>query len=215
MNLQYDRQLTISTGNSRKDMNWKAQTLSIGELWEKLRIPARGTETVEQYLALKKAQQAELKDVGGFVGGALHGKRRKAANVTGRDIVTLDFDTVPPDGTDSLLASVDRRGCSYAVYSTRKHIPTAPRLRILFPIDRTVSADEYEPIARWIAAQSGIQMADPTTFEASRLMFWPSCCCSCSSVRPLGRCRTEKRRMLRNPIISPAGSFAMSTIPAR
>ena len=176
MNLQYDRQLTISTGNSRKDMNWKAQTLSIGELWEKLRIPARGTETVQQYLALKKAQQDELKDVGGFVGGALHGKRRKAANVTGRDVVTLDFDTVPPYGTDSLLASVDRLGCSYAVYSTRKHIPTAPRLRILFPIDRTVSADEYEPIARWIAAQIGIQMADPTTFEASRLMFWPSCC---------------------------------------
>ena len=176
MNLQYDRQLTISTGNSRKDMNWKTQTLSIGELWEKLRIPARGTETVEQYMALKKVQQDELKDVGGFVGGRLHGKRRKAANVVGRDIVTLDFDTVPPYGTDSLIASVDGLGCSYAVYSTRKHIQTAPRLRILLPIDRTVTADEYEPIARWIASQIGIQMADPTTFEPSRLMFWPSCC---------------------------------------
>ena len=176
MNLQYDRRLTISIGNSRKDMSWKAQTLSIGELWEKLRIPVRGTETVVQYMKLKKAQQDELKDVGGFVAGTLKGARRKAANITGRDVVTLDFDTVPAYGTEGLIESVRKMGCAFAVYSTRKHIETAPRLRILFPIDRTVTADEYEPIARWMAQQIGIQMADPTTFEPSRLMFWPSCC---------------------------------------
>ena len=176
MKLQYDRQINISIGNSRKDMNWKPQTLTIGELWEKLKTPARGTETVSQYLALKKVQQDDLKDVGGFVAGTLHGGRRKAAAVTGRDVVTLDFDTIPPYGTDGLLQAVDALGCGYAVYSTRKHIPTAPRLRVLLPLDRTVSADEYEPIARYLAVQIGIQMADPTTFEPSRLMYWPSCC---------------------------------------
>lgn len=176
MNLQYDRQLTISIGNSRKDMSWKAQTLTIGELWEKLRIPVRGTETVDQYMRLKKVQQDELKDVGGFVAGTLRGARRKAANVAGRDVVTLDFDTIPAYGTEGLVKTVRDMGCAFAVYSTRKHMATAPRLRILFPIDRTVTADEYEPIARWMASQIGIQMADPTTFEASRLMFWPSCC---------------------------------------
>ena len=134
MNLQYDRRLTISIGNSRKDMSWKAQTLSIGELWEKLRIPVRGTETVAQYMKLKKAQQDELKDVGGFVAGTLKGARRKAANITGRDVVTLDFDTVPAYGTEGLIESVRKMGCAFAVYSTRKHIETAPRLRILFPI---------------------------------------------------------------------------------
>ena len=176
MKLQYDRQIHITVGNSRKDMNWKPQTLSLGELWEKLRIPARGTETVAQYMALKKIQQDELKDVGGFVAGTLHGTRRKAAAVTGRDVITLDFDTVPAYGTKGLIQQVDNMGCAYAIYSTRKHIETHPRLRILLPIDRTVTADEYEPIARWMAARIGIEMADPTTFEASRLMFWPSCC---------------------------------------
>lgn len=175
MKLQYDRQLTISVGNSRKDMNWKPQTLTIGELWERLKVPARGTETISQYLALKKAQQDELKDVGGFMAGTLNGGRRKASAVTGRDVVTLDFDTIPAYGTEGVLKAADNLGCGYAVYSTRKHIETAPRLRLLFPLDRTVSADEYEPIARWMAAQIGIQMADPTTFEPSRLMYWPSC----------------------------------------
>ena len=175
MKLQYDRQLTISVGNSRKDMNWKPQTLTVGELWERLKVPARGTETISQYLALKKAQQDELKDVGGFMAGTLSGGRRKASAVTGRDVVTLDFDTIPAYGTEGVLKAADNLGCGYAVYSTRKHIETAPRLRLLFPLDRTVSADEYEPIARWMAAQIGIQMADPTTFEPSRLMYWPSC----------------------------------------
>ena len=176
MDLQYTRDITISVGNSRRDMHWRGQTLSIGEMWERLRTPVRGVETVEQYFKLKKAQQDDLKDVGGFVGGGLNGGRRKAAAVTGRDLITLDFDTVPAYGTEPLFENITRLGCACTVYSTRKHIETAPRLRILIPMARTVTADEYEPIARRIAAQLGIQMADPTTFEASRLMFWPSCC---------------------------------------
>lgn len=176
MKLNYDRQMRISVGNSRKDMNWKQQAVSIGELWDRLKIPARGTETIANYLSLKKAQQDDLKDIGGFVAGTLNGGRRKAAAVTGRDIVTLDFDTIPAYGTEGLIMAADRLKCAYAVYSTRKHIEIAPRLRLLFPLDRTVSADEYEPIARRIAEKIGIQMADPTTFEASRLMYWPSCC---------------------------------------
>lgn len=175
MELQFDRQINISAGTSRKDMNWKPQTLSISELWERLRTPARGAETLTEYLALKKAQQDDLKDVGGFVAGTLINGRRKATNVSGRDIVTLDFDTIPAYGTDNVVQAVENIGVAYCIYSTRKHMETSPRLRILIPLDRTVNADEYEPIARFLAAQIGIQMADPTTFEPSRLMYWPSC----------------------------------------
>ena len=96
--MQNDRQITISCGNSRKAVDWRQETLLISELWDKLRVPARGKETVAQYLGLKKPQQDELKDVGGFVGGSLNGPRRKARNVTGRDIITLDFDNIPPGG---------------------------------------------------------------------------------------------------------------------
>ncbi len=175
MNLVHDRQLNISVGTSRKDTSWKPQTITIGDLWDRLKSPARGVETLTQYLALKKAQQDDLKDVGGFVAGTLNGGHRKAGAVTGRDMVTLDFDTIPPYGTDGILQAVEDMGCGFCVYSTRKHMPTAPRLRILIPLDRTVTADEYEPIARHIAAQIGIHMADPTTFQPSRLMYWPSC----------------------------------------
>ena len=173
--MQYDRRITITTGNNRKSINWQPQTLMLSEFYEKLRIPSRSTETMSQYLNLKKSEQDEKKDIGGFVAGALAGPRRKAGAVTGRDLITLDFDSIPPGGTEEIERRVEGLGCGYCIYSTRKHSPVSPRLRILLPLERAVTADEYEPVARRLASYIGIQMADPTTFEASRLMFWPSC----------------------------------------
>lgn len=171
-----DRQITISAAGSRKATQWPPQTLHWSEFVQRLQTPARGTETLAEYLRLKKSQQDDLKDVGGFVAGTLAGNRRKANAVTGRDIITLDMDNILPGGTQDVLRRVEGLGCAYAVYSTRKHEPGRPRLRILLVTDRTVTADEYEPIARKLADLIGIEMCDPTTFEASRLMYWPSCC---------------------------------------
>lgn len=174
--MKYDRQITISVGSNRHDMAWQQSALTISELYDRLSMPVRGTETLAEYMAMKKAQQDDLKDVGGFVGGALNGLRRKANNMIGRDIITLDFDNIPGWKTDMVIAKMEELGCGYAVYSTRKHTPSAPRLRVVIPFDRTVTPDEYEPCARRVAAHIGIGMADPTTFEVCRLMYWPSCC---------------------------------------
>ena len=174
--MQYDRKVTISAGSSRRAMSWTPQTLLISELWARLQTPARGTETMAEYLGMKKPRQDDLKDVGGFLAGTLSGPRRKANAVTGRDILTLDLDNIPAGGTGDVLRRVDGLGCGYCVYSTRKHSPAAPRLRVLLPLDRTVSADEYEPLARRAAAYIGMELMDPTTFDVSRLMYWPSCC---------------------------------------
>ncbi|WP_059050812.1 virulence-associated E family protein [Paenibacillus senegalimassiliensis] len=173
--MQYDRQLTISSAGSRHSTQWQPQVIYWSELVERLRTAARGTETLAQYLAMPKSQQDDLKDVGGFVAGALAGGRRKAGAVTGRDVITLDLDNIPAGGTADVLRRLDGLGCAYAVYSTRKHEEAKPRLRVLTPLDRTVTADEYEPLARKLAQIIGIEFCDPTTFQATRLMYWPSC----------------------------------------
>ena len=171
-----DRQITISAAGNRRATHWPTQTIFWSELIEKLRTPARGPETLAEYLRLPKGKQDELKDVGGFVAGRLAGNRRKANAVIGRDVITLDLDNIPAGQTQDILTRIDALGCAYAVYSTRKHEEARPRLRVLAPLDRTVTADEYEPLARKLAAIIGIELCDPSTFEASRLMYWPSCC---------------------------------------
>lgn len=170
-----DRLLVISVGNSRKSTNWVRTEIMWSEFVNRLRTPQRTPETIEEYLNMTKAQQGQLKDIGGFVGGALNGTQRKAKNVTGRDLVTLDMDNIASGETDNVLRTIDSLGAGYAVYSTRSHADFRPRLRVIMPLDRTVTADEYEPIARKLASYIGLQMCDPTTFEASRLMYWPAC----------------------------------------
>lgn len=172
--MKYNRKLTISTAGSRKSVNWPASSVLWSEFCDRLKTPVRSTETYEVYLLLKKAQQDDLKDVGGFVGGTFNGQRRKASEVAGRDLITLDMDNIPVNGTIDVLKRVQGLGCAAVVYSTRKHSPATPRLRVIVPLDQTATADEYEPIARRLAAIIGMQFCDPTTFEASRLMYWPS-----------------------------------------
>ena len=170
-----DRLLNITTGASRKAAVWTRQTLMWSELCERLRTPQRTTELLADFLKLPKAKQDELKDVGGFVGGTLKGSRRKASEVDSRDVIALDLDNIPAGETDNVLRRIDGLGFGYCVYSTRKHDPAAPRLRLLAVLDRACTADEYEPIARRLAEFVGMELCDPTTFEASRLMYWPSC----------------------------------------
>lgn len=172
--MQNDRKITITIGASRKATVWKPETLLLSEFWARLGNAHRSTETLTQYRELPKAKQDELKDVGGFVAGTFKAEKRRACDVTGRDIITLDLDNIPAGQTDAVLARLEGLGVGYAVYSTRKHCPEAPRLRVLLPLSRTVTADEYEPIARQAAAFIGMALCDPTTFEASRLMYWPS-----------------------------------------
>ena len=197
--MHYDRKVTISIGTNRRAAAWQAQDLLVSELWNRLKTPIRSSETLAEYMRLKKSEQDELKDVGGFVGGVLNGSRRKAGNIVGRDIITLDLDNIPSGGKDDVLRRVEALGCGYCVYSTRKHHPAAARLRVLLPLDRTVTAEEYEPIARKTAECIGLEFADPTTFEVSRLMYWPSCCSDSEYVYVVGD----------KPFISADGMLAM------
>lgn len=174
MILQNDRQIQISAAGSRKATSWPVQQLWWSEFIQRINTPVRSTESLLVYLRYPKSQQDDLKDVGGFVGGAVDGQR-KAANIKSRDLLTLDLDNIPAGETENVLCRLEGMGCGYAVYSTRKHEPAKPRLRVIVPLSRNVTPDEYEPIARKLAEIIGIALCDPTTFQASRLMYWPSC----------------------------------------
>ena len=166
----------ISTAKSRKSKDWKEKAAT----WEKFltlfKTPKVGKETMDEYLALSKDRQDALKDVGGFVGGTLKDGIRKAQNVLSRSLITLDLDNMAESDTDDVYRALDLLGYKALVYSTRKHKTTKPRLRIVFPLEKECSKEEYEPIARMLGSRIGIDLCDPTTFEASRLMYFPSIC---------------------------------------
>ena len=114
-----DREISISTANSRKDMVWKQEKLFWSEFIERLKTPFRSIETLEEYMKMPKAKQDDLKDVGGFVGGELKDGRRKNSNLLSRNLITLDLDNIKPGKTLEVLKKIKVLGVSYVVYSTQ------------------------------------------------------------------------------------------------
>lgn len=169
--LKYDGQLDIATGKSRKETHWRNESLLWSELVDKLSATHRTHETVAEYHKATKTRQAEIKDVGGFVAGYVNGGRRKTENITFRSMLTLDLDFAHADFWDTFTLAYE---CAAVLYSTHKHTPDSPRLRLVIPLSRTVLGDEYVAIARRVAGTLGINDFDDTTFEPARLMYWPS-----------------------------------------
>lgn len=163
--------MKIAVGNSRMDKRWKNKELTWEDFLARIGSTIRTTETVSEYRTLKKGQQDGIKDVGGFVGGWLKEGRRKNGNVLCRELLTLDMDYGEPD---MLSALKEKLSCRFCVYSTHKHTPEAPRLRLILPLAREVSEDEYPALGRMVAKEIGIDLFDDTTYEPARLMYWPS-----------------------------------------
>lgn len=163
--------MKIAVGNSRMDKKWKNRDISWEDLCQRVSSTIRTTETVEEYRKLKKGAQDNIKDVGGFVGGQLREGRRKNGMVLCRSMLTLDMDYGEPGIWDEIDLLHDFKCC---VYSTHKHTPEHPRLRMIIPLARDITEEEYPAVARMVAKEIGIDLFDDTTYEACRLMYWPS-----------------------------------------
>lgn len=173
LQIQNNGELLISTGKSRFETAWKNKTIYWSALLLKLSKSVETPETHAEYMKMSKEQQDRIKDIGGFVGGHLKEGRRKTGYVLARQILTLDLDFPPADFWDNLMNNLEITG-AMAVYSTHKHSKATPRYRLIMPLDREVSSDEYEAIARKIAEKIGIDYFDDSTFQPTRLMYWPS-----------------------------------------
>lgn len=184
----YNINLDIATAKTARAVKWKNTATTWERVVKLLSETTRTDETIKAYFAKPKADQDLIKDVGGFVGGRLSGgtvinKRTKApeevkapygvrrsGHVEWRQLVALDVDYGDVD------TWLDWINLNYAgmFYTTHKHRPSEARFRMVFPLDRPVSADEYEAIARTVAKWLGIDKFDDTTYQPTRLMYYPS-----------------------------------------
>ena len=168
--LKHDIELEIATADSRKAVRWKNERTTWQELVNRLSRTQRTEETVKEYFGYPKDKQDAIKDVGGFVGGHLRDGKRKKGHVGPRTVLTLDADY----GSLELWDSFVLWECAGCLYTTHKHRPEAPRFRLCAPLSRPVDPDEYEALGRIIASGLDIDAFDDTTYQAGRMMYWPS-----------------------------------------
>lgn len=165
---------TVSEGSSRTAKVWKPAQYTWADFCHRLEETVRTGETAAQYAAATTAIKAGIKDKGGFVGGTLSGPERNKKTVQDRQLITLDAD-YPDTGFLDRLPKI--LYCAAALYTTHSHTPEKPRYRLIIPLDKPVSPEAYEAIARKVADDIGITCFDSSTFEPERLMFWPTTAC--------------------------------------
>ena len=169
-----DTIIIIAIGHSRTSLNWKSEKMTWQDLAERLLSPTVTNETVAEYAKMSKSAQGVQKDVGGFVGGYIpkNGRRVRGA-VKERYLITLDADSPSEDFLFDLDMCLG--GKEYVLYSTHSYTKENPRYRIIVPVDRAMSPDEFQAVSRRMADDIGIEMFDSSTHQAERLMYWPSC----------------------------------------
>lgn len=169
--LKYDENLSIAVGLNVSSKIWKNTKTTWSNLVQKLATPVVTAETYKRFMSATKEEQSKIKDVGGFVGGFLTNSRRDKTNVLYRQLITLDIDFSHENFWWDFTMLFD---CAAVIHSTHKSCPEKPRHRLIIPLDREVSQEEYQAIARKVAGDLNIDLFDQSTFDVNRLMFWPS-----------------------------------------
>ena len=162
------RDLAIAYGNSRQAKKWVNKTIKFEDLKERLRVPIRTTESAEEYAKMNKAQKDAVKDHGGFVGGHLKGGRRKVDTVELRSMIALDGDRINRNFLESYETLV-----SYAsvLYTTHSSTDENPRVRLIFPLTKDITSEEFVAVSRYLAQALGIDYFDECSYQPNQLMY--------------------------------------------
>ncbi len=165
------RDLAIAYGNNRQAKKWVNKTTSFDELKERLKVTIRTTESAEEYAKFSKAQKDNAKDHGGFVAGALKGGRRKIDTVELRSMVALDGDRIDKTFLENYETSAPYTS---VLYTTHSSTDENPRVRLIFPLTRDVTPEEFVAVSRYLAQMLGIDYFDECSYQPNQLMYWPS-----------------------------------------
>ena len=165
------RDLAIAYGNSRQAKKWSNKTVKFYDLKKRLQSTMYTTESVEEYKKMSKAQRDAAKDHGGFVAGVLKGGRRKVDTVEKRSMIAFDGDRITKEFLDDYENIAPYTS---ALYTTHSSTVDDPRVRLIFPLTRDITSEEFVAVSRYLAQMLGIDMFDECSYQPNQLMYWPS-----------------------------------------
>lgn len=165
------RNLAIAYGNNRQAKTWVNKTITFDELKERLKVTIRTPESAEEYAKFNKAKRDAVKDHGGFVAGALKGGRRKVDTVELRSMVALDGDRIDKAFLENYEVNAPYTSL---LYTTHSSTDDDPRVRLVYPLTRDVTPEEFVAVSRYLAQMLGIDYFDECSYLPNQLMYWPS-----------------------------------------
>jgi len=151
------RSLTVSFGKGDKAAITAVKALS----WEQL-ATALTTEPPESE---DKAAR------GWYIPATFNPVYRHGDNFVSRDAITFDFDHVGMESWATIKQALE--GLTLAMYTTHSHNESKPRFRVVVPLSRPTSFDEFQAISRKLAARFGIELAARESFTPPQMTYLP------------------------------------------
>jgi putative DNA primase/helicase len=136
------------------------------------RSPRRTSETAAEYAAMTKAERDKAKAGAAYVAGYLTGGKRSKATIKRRSMLTLDADTATAELWEDYCLLV---GATALLYSTHSYTEAKPKYRLVLPLSRDVTPDEYQALSMKVAECVGLAYFDATGYQPERLMYKSSC----------------------------------------
>ena len=113
---------------------------------------------------------ADHKECGNYLMGTLRGGRRTKNTIVSRSAVQLDADRA----TEETWDAISDLGVLGLVHTTFSSAPDELRLRVVLPLDREVTPDEYVHIVAVLIDRLGKDAFDPGSLQPERYMFRPA-----------------------------------------
>ncbi|MCT1652735.1 primase alpha helix C-terminal domain-containing protein [Staphylococcus saprophyticus] len=165
--LQHDFKINvIEYKNLYSDSFVQSNKLLWSEWINRLQTPMNNGDKYKRGLVLYGDVKDMEKD------GKLIQKYRNDENIINRNTLALDYDDI----TDfkGLYKSICKQleGYAWAFHTTYNHTTDNPRIRLIVPINETVSADDYRKYTQALAHQIGYKI-DEGSYQPSRAMALP------------------------------------------
>jgi hypothetical protein len=156
----------------------EVERMTFDQFAARISKPKRDKLTEREFHAADKERQDAIKKrAGWYVPAKFDGDRRAAETARFRTALTFDLD----DATPELLADIEsgeHRLCRYAfvAHETHKSTKGNPRIRVVVWLAARVEAYAFPAVSRAAARKLDFDPAtlDKASFEAERLMYWPS-----------------------------------------
>lgn len=124
------------------------------------------TGTLEDFIADCDAE-AKL-DLPYLCAGTFEYPRRAKANLSGAEVLILDIDS--DWSIEDASAYLSKKRWAFFIYTSWSHTADTDRFRIIIPLDRKCSPNEYTALCKTLVAD-GVKGLDATKFGAESAMF--------------------------------------------
>lgn len=109
---------------------------------------------------------------GWFSAGEFRGAYRDSENLVRRYALTFDFDKITPADVAQIEATY--RDYAYIIYTTASHTRDKPRLRMIFPLSRPATAEEFCAVTRKHGARFDLEKLARESDVPAQMMFLPT-----------------------------------------